>query len=104
MSVSLKASVCKWTSSFTMAFPASKSAFLARILANEKAETLGSDETSESVVFESVTIFLIATATVVSTAIWGSAISVIWGVVSSFFSLVTLSGSDSTTVDLSVIE
>jgi hypothetical protein len=39
------------------------------MLANEKAETLGSDKISENIVFELVTIFSIATSTVVSTAI-----------------------------------
>jgi hypothetical protein len=42
---------------------------LARILANEKAETLGSDEISESIVFEVAAIFSTAIEIEVSTVI-----------------------------------
>jgi hypothetical protein len=77
---------------------------LARILANEKAETLGSDKTSEVFVFELVTIFSTGIEIVVSTTILGSEISIISGIISTVLSVVTLSGSVSTTVDLSVIE
>jgi hypothetical protein len=73
---------------------------LARILANEKAETLGSDKTSEVFVFELVTIFSTGIEIVVSTTILGSEISII----STVLFIATLSGSVSTTVDLSVIE
>jgi hypothetical protein len=73
---------------------------LARILANEKAETLGSDKTSEVFVFELVTIFSTGIEIVVSTTILGSEISII----STVLFIATLSGSVSTKVDLSVIE
>jgi len=77
---------------------------LARILANEKAETLGSDKISEVFVFELVTIFSTGIEIVVSTTILGSEISIISGIISTVILVVTLSGSVSTTVDLSVIE
>lgn len=50
MSVSLKSSVGNCTASLTIDFPASKSSFLARILAIENADTFVSDEIFDSVV------------------------------------------------------
>ncbi|HEY4616866.1 MAG TPA: hypothetical protein VIH09_01575 [Flavobacterium sp.] len=49
ISVSVKASVGKWSSSFTNALLLSSSAFFARILDNEKAETFGPVENESSV-------------------------------------------------------
>ena len=83
-----------------MAFPASKSSFLARILANENAETLGSDKVSEDIEFEEVKIFSEEIEVVSSIVICGSGISIISGISSLIISIFTVSK----TIDLSVIE
>ncbi len=73
---------------------------MARILAKEKAETLGSDKTSEAIVFEKVKIFLEVTEIVSSIVVSGSGISIVSGISSLLITIFTVSA----TIDLSVIE
>ena len=73
---------------------------MARILANENAETLGSDKASEDFVFEEVKIFLETIELESSIVIFGSGISIISGISSLLISIFTVSK----TIDLSVIE
>jgi hypothetical protein len=73
---------------------------LARILANENAETLGSDKVSEDIEFEEVKLFSEEIEVVSSIVICGSVISIISGISSLMISIFTVSK----TIDLSVIE
>ena len=73
---------------------------MARILANENAETLISEKVSEEFVFEVVMMFSEAIEVVSSMAVLGSGFSIVSGI---SFLLITLF-TFSATIDLSVIE
>ena len=99
MSVSLNDSVGKWTSSLIIDFPASNISFLARILANENAETFGSFKTSGTEFTAKGARLLIGW--IISRF---SVISIISGSFSTTISGTSLIGVVATTVEISVIE